>query len=121
MLNWKSLGFGLILAVILYFMFLSFGLGLLGILSFIIAPLIGGYIVGVDAKTGAIHGAIIGFFGSLIAILLFVALVSFYSGPQLSLTVIVIITLILRFIIFGIIGAVMGSIGAILKNRALKQ
>ena len=76
MLNWKSLGFGLILAVILYFMFLSFGLGFLSILSFIIAPLIGGYIVGVDAKTGAIHGAIIGFFGSIIAILLLFVLLA---------------------------------------------
>lgn len=120
MLNWKSLGFGLILAVILYFMFLSFGLGFLSILSFIIAPLIGGYIVGVDAKIGAIHGAIIGFFGSIIAILLLFVLVSTYSSQQMILTNNLPVAIVV-FIIYAVIGAIFGAIGAIVKNRALKQ
>jgi hypothetical protein len=120
MLNWKSLGFGLILAVILYFMFLSFGLGYLSILSFIIAPLIGGYIVGIDTKTGAIHGAIIGFFGSIIAILLLVVLITTYSSQQMILLNNLPVAIVV-FIIYAVIGAVFGAIGAIVKNRALKQ
>lgn len=119
MLNWKSLGFGLILAVLLYFMFLSFGMGYLGILSFIIAPLIGGYIVGGDTRRGAIHGAIISFFGSMIAVLLLVILISFYSNPQISLANNLPVAIVV-FLIYAGIGAVFGIIGALVKNRALK-
>ncbi|MGF7118318.1 DUF5518 domain-containing protein [Methanobacterium oryzae] len=119
MLNWKSLIIGLIIAVTLYFTFISYKLDYLVILSFIIAPFIGGYIVGNNARVGAIHGAIIGFFGSLIAIILFVVLVSFYSNTSVSLTIIAIIALIMRFIIFGIIGAISGATGAIIKNKAV--
>ena len=118
-INWKSLGFGLILAVLLYFMFLSFGIGYLGILSFVIASLIGGYIVGGDAKTGAIHGAIIGFFGSIITILLLVILISFYSPQQISLSNNIPVAIVV-FIIYAVIGAIFGAIGAVIKNRALK-
>jgi hypothetical protein len=120
MLNWKALGFGLILAVVLYFMFLTFGLAFLSILSFILAPLIGGYIVGGDARTGAIHGAIIGFFGSIIAILLLVVLISTYSSQQIVLLNNLPVAIIV-FIIYATIGAAFGAVGAVLKSRALKQ
>lgn len=120
MLNWKSLGFGLILAVVLYFMFISFGLGYLSILSFILAPLIGGYILGENAKAGAIHGAIIGLFGSIIAILLLVLLVTIYSAQQLVLLNNLAVAIVV-FAIYAILGAAFGAIGAVIKVRALKQ
>lgn len=120
MLNWKSLGFGILLAVVLYFMFLSFGLAFLSILSFILAPLIGGYIVGGDAKTGAIHGLIIGLVGSIVAILLLVVLVTTYSTQQIvllnNLTAAIVV-----FVIYAIIGAAFGALGAVVKNKALKR
>jgi len=119
MLNWKSLGFGIVLAVVLYFMFYFYNLQFLAILSFIVAPLIGGYIVGGDTKTGAIHGAIIGFFGSIIAIFAFAAMISYYSNIQLVLGT-NLIALILVCIIYAVIGAVFGIIGAVIRNKAMK-
>ncbi|MGZ7135511.1 MAG: DUF5518 domain-containing protein [Methanobacterium sp.] len=120
MLNWRSLFFGLVLAVVLYFMFLSFGLGSIRVLSFILAALTGGYIVGGDVKTGALHGAIIGFFGSILSLILLTLVISTYSSQQILLGN-NITTAIALFIIYAAIGAVFGAIGAVLKNRALKQ
>lgn len=118
MLNWKSLSIGLILAVVLYFMFLSFDLGFLSILGFIVAPLIGGYIVGVDAKTGAINGAIIGLFGIIIVSLLLFVIYTYYLNPAVTLTFKGASTII-GLIIYAIIGAICGATGAIIKNRAI--
>ena len=119
-MNWKALGFGILLAVVLYFMFLSFRLGYLSILSFIIAPFIGGYITGGNVKIGAIHGAIISFSGSIISILLLVILVSTFSTQQIILGN-NILFLVIAIIIYTIIGAGFGIIGVLAKNRALKQ
>jgi len=120
MLNWKSLGFGIVLAVVLYFMFYFYNLQFLAILSFIVAPLIGGYVVGGNAKTGAIHGAIIGFFGSMIAVFSFSAMISYYSHLQIALGANLIVAIVI-FIFYGVIGAVFGIAGASIKNRAMKQ
>lgn len=118
MLNWKALGIGLLLAVVLYFMFLSFGLGFLSILSFIIAPLVGGYIVGVNAKTGAIHGALIGFFGIVIVSLLLFVIYTYYPNPAVKLTFKGISTII-GLIFYATMGTISGAAGAIIKNRAI--
>lgn len=120
MLNWKSLGFGIAIAVVMYFMFISYNLQYLVILSFIIAPLIGGYIVGGSPKTGAIHGAVINFVGSIVAILLFAALLSYYSNIPVSLGA-NIIALIVVFFIYAAIGAVFGVVGALISNRLMKK
>lgn len=120
MLNWKSLGFGIVLAVVLSFMFYFYNLQSLTILSFIIAPLIGGYIVGGDTKTGAIHGAIIGFFGSIIAIFSFSAMISYFSHIPIVLGTNLIVVIALC-IIYAVIGAIFCIIGAAIKNRAMKN
>jgi hypothetical protein len=120
MINWKSLGFGIALAVVMYFLFI-FNVQSLALLSFIIAPLIGGYIVGGNLKIGAVHGAIIDFVGSIIAILLFAALISYFSNTAISLGIINIISLIAIFIIYAGIGAVFGVIGAFIKNKLLEK
>lgn len=120
MFNWKSLGFGIALAVVIYFLLISYNWMSLVILSFIIAPLIGGYIVGDSPKTGAIHGAIINFVGSIIAILSFGALISYYSNVPIYLGV-NIIALIIAFFIYAGIGAAFGAIGALISNRLMKK
>jgi len=120
MLSWKSLGFGLVLAVVLYFMFYFYNLQFLAILSFIVAPLIGGYVVGGSTKTGAIHGAIIGFFGSMIAVISFDAMISYFSHIPITLGINLIIAIVI-FVLYGVIGAVFGIVGASIKNRAMKE
>lgn len=120
MFNLKSLGFGITLAVVMYFMFIFYNLQYLVILSFIIAPLIGGYIVGGSPKTGAIHGAIISFIGSIIAVLLFAALISYYSSTQISLGTNIIAVIVVFFIYAGI-GAVFGIVGAVINNKSMKN
>lgn len=120
MLNWKSLGFGIALAIVMFFMFMFNNVSYLAILSFIIAPLIGGYVIGGDLKVGAIHGIIISFFGSLIAISLFTALISYYSKVAIPLGL-NIITLFAVCIIYGIIGAIFGIIGVVIKNKLMEK
>jgi len=120
MFNWKSLGFGIAIAVAMYFMFISYNLMSFMILSFVIAPLVGGYIVGNDAKTGAIHGAIINFVGSIIAVLLFATLISYYSNMQISLGANIIV-LIIAFFIYAGIGAVFGVIGALISSKLMEK
>lgn len=121
MFNWKSLGFGIALTVAIFYMFVSYNLQTFLILSFIIAPFIGGYIVGGSPKEGAIHGGIIGFIGSIITLFSFIALVSYYSAAPLSPINILIPVLLIRIVIYGAIGAVMGSIGALIKNKLMEK
>jgi hypothetical protein len=119
-LNLKSLGIGLILAVALYFTLLINGLGSLGILSFFAAAAIGGYIVGESPKMGAIHGAIIGFFGSILSILILAALVTLYSNQQVALLNNLIFAIAI-FILYAFIGAIGGVIGAVISNYLMKR
>lgn len=119
MLNWKSLGFGIALAIVMFFMFM-FNAPYLAILSFIIAPLVGGYVLGGDLKIGALYGAAISFFGSIISILLFTALVSYYSKISVPLGLNV-VTLIAVCIIYAVIGAVCGIIGVAIRNKLMEK
>ena len=120
LLNWKSLGFGIALAVVMYFMFISYNLQTFAILSFIIAPLIGGYITGGSVKKGAIHGAIISFCGSAIAVLLFTALISYYSNIQIALGTNLIAAIVV-FLIYAAIGAICGIVGTVIKNKLMAK
>jgi len=119
MFNLKSLGIGLILAVVLYFTLLINGLGSLGIFSFLAAALIGGYIVGKSPKAGAIHGAIIGFFGSIISILILTAL-AIYSNQQVALVNNLIFAIAI-FVLYAFIGAIGGAIGAVISDYLMKK
>lgn len=121
MINWKSLGIGLALAIAIFYMFISYNLQTFLILSFIIAPLIGGYVVGGSPKIGTIHGAIIGLVGSAIDLLSFIALVSYFSATPLSPLSILIPVLLIRIVFYGVVGAVMGAVGAAIKNKMMER
>ena len=126
MINWKSLGFGIVLAVVMYYLFISTQVLSLVILSFIIAPFIGGYILGGSPKIGAIHGAIINFIGVIIASLSYALLISYFAHVPISLgnyamTILGIITLIFVYLIYAAIGAVLGAIGAVVKNKVMER
>ncbi|MBI5681352.1 MAG: DUF5518 domain-containing protein [Methanobacterium sp.] len=115
MLNWKSLGIGIILAITLFFTFLSYNMGYISALSFFISAFIGGYLVGGSTKTGAIHGVLIGLFGSILSVLILLVLASFYSNNAVSL--LSILLTIPLFFIYAVIGSIGGIIGALIKNR----
>ena len=119
MINWKSLGIGIALAIAMFFMFM-FNVPSLVILSFIIAPLVGGYVLGGDLKIGALYGAAISFFGSIISILLLTALISYYSKVAVPLGLNV-VTLIAVCIIYAVIGAVCGIVGVAIKNKLIEK
>lgn len=119
MLNWKSLGFGIALAIVMFFMFM-FNAPYLAILSFIIAPLVGTYILGGELKVAGIYGAAISFFGSIISIVLYAALISYFSGVAIPLGLNV-VTLIAVCVIYAIIGAVCGIVGAAIKNKLMEK
>lgn len=121
MINWKSLGIGIALAVAIFYMFVSYNLQIFLILSFIVAPLIGGYVAGGSPKIGTIHGAIIGFVGSIIDLLSFIVLVSYFSATQLSPLSLLIPVLLIRIVFYGVIGAVMGAVGAAIKNKIMER
>ncbi len=126
MINWKSLGFGIALAIIIYYLLVSSGMLSLTILGFIIAPLIGGYILGGDLKVGAIHGVIINFLGIIIASFSYAALVSYFAHVPIFLgnnvmTLLSIITLIALFIIYAVIGAVFAVVGVVIKNKLMER
>jgi len=120
MINWKSLGIGIALAVVMFFTLIVYKLESISILAFIIAPLIGGYVVGGSPKVGAIHGAIIGFFGTLIALLAYTVL-AYYLNTQLASINYVIFIIVVRVVSYTIIGAVMGVIGAVIKNKLMEK
>ncbi len=119
MFNWKSLGFGIVLAVVLFFMFM-FNMPSLVILSFILAPLLGGYILGGNLKMGALYGAAINFFGSVISIALYTALISYFSKIAIPLGL-NIVTLIAVCIIYAVIGAAFAIVGVVIKNKLLEK
>ena len=120
MLNWKSLGIGIALAVVMFFTLIVYKLDSISILAFIIAPLIGGYVVGGNLKVGAIYGAIIGFFGTIIALSAYIAL-GYYLNTQLVSISILILILILRTAFYTVIGAIMGVVGALIKNKLVEK
>jgi hypothetical protein len=119
MINWKSLGFGIALTIVMFFMFM-FNASSLAILSFIIAPLVGTYILGGELKMAAIYGAAISFFGSIISIVLYTALISYFSKTAIPLGLNV-VTLIAVCVIYAVIGAVFGIAGAAIKNKLVEK
>ncbi len=119
MINWKSLGFGIVLAIVMFFMFM-FNSPSLAILSFIIAPLIGGYVLGGDLKIGALYGAVISFIGSIVSILSYTALLSYFSNVAIPLGLNV-INLVAVCFIYAVIGAVCGIAGAAVKNKLMEK
>nr|WP_319374507.1 DUF5518 domain-containing protein [uncultured Methanobacterium sp.] len=110
-IHWKTLIFGIVVTA-----FLGFLLGLIGI---IIATLCVGYSVDKNYKNGAIHGGLTGIIGGSIVLIIGNILniitlsnhsISEYMFPTITGTLI-------SIIIFGLIGAICGAIGALLKQK----
>ncbi|MDI6724777.1 MAG: DUF5518 domain-containing protein [Methanobacterium sp.] len=119
MFNFKSIGFGIAVAVLLYFTFLTFGLGSMGILGFVLGALFGGYLLEGSLKDGAIHGAIIGFSGYIIALIILLIIANFYSVQTISLTTRW-LNLGLVLVIYTFIGAFAGVLGSLIKKKVVK-
>ncbi|MDI6645276.1 MAG: DUF5518 domain-containing protein [Methanobacteriaceae archaeon] len=119
MFNFKSIGFGIAVAVLLYFTFLTFGLGSMGILGFVLGALFGGYLLGGSLKDGATHGAIISFSGYIIALIIILVIANLYSVQTTPLTTRW-LNLVLILVIYTFIGAVAGTLGSLIKNKVVK-
>jgi hypothetical protein len=110
-IHWKTLIFGIVVTA-----FLGFLLGLIGI---VIATLCVGYSVDKNYKNGAIHGGLSGIIGGIIVLVISNILkIITLSNPSNSEYMIPIITgTLTSIIIFGLIGAICGAIGAFLKQK----
>lgn len=110
-IHWKALILGILVTA-----FLGFLLGLIGI---IIATLCVGYSVDRDYKNGAFHGGLSGVIGgSIVLIIGNILKIITLSNHSISEYMLPIITgTLISIIIFGLIGAICGAIGAFLKQK----
>ena len=121
MVNWRTVVIGLVLEVIL-----SEFLGVIGIsigavfglngvtigqiIGYLLATIYVGYSINGNYMNGAIYGAIIGFIGGLVSIIIVGAMYGTFVVTAGS-----IMALVLQSILYGIIGAVGGIIGFIVR------
>ena len=118
MFNWKATILGSVLAIILGIL-LGTITGTIGsYLGVILAGIVVGYIVNEDIRNGAIHGAIIGVIGGIILGILAIILVLSIGGTLEALIAVEGLTaIILTIIIWGILGAIGGILGALITER----
>ncbi len=132
MVNWKALGFGLVVTLILAY--LGNYIPYLDIpLAPIIGGLIAGFITGGSFKTGILYGgvstSIIGFIYTLIVIVLSagntisttittaISTTSLSGDSGIITVIIIIIGTIIAFAIYFILGSIGGIIGITIKER----
>jgi len=110
-IHWKTLIFGIVVTA-----FLGFLLGLIGI---IIATLCVGYSVNKNYKNGAIHGGLAGIIGGIIVLVIGnIPKIITLSNHSNSEYIFPLITgTLISIIIFGLISAICGVIGAYLKQK----
>ena len=114
MINWKAVFTGLILTII-FALVLNQYIGELGsYMGIIIAGLIIGYLVNGNLTNGAIHGALIGIIGGILAILILIIV-----GGLLILKV-EIFALLVRIVADIVLGAVGGALGTLIAGRMRK-
>jgi hypothetical protein len=117
-INWKAILIGLaillILEIIRFSVFGAFG----GIIEYLLATTVVGYMVGGDYRNGAVHGLLVGIIFALISGIVLMALI---GGLTEEIMVIIISTAVFRAISFSIIGLIGGIIGVFIKKSILKR
>ena len=121
MINWRTLGIGLILAVILSELLGILGLsisaaaglnwGTIGqIIGYLLATIYVGYSISGNYINGAIYGTIIGFIGGIVSIIIAGTIFGTFEVNSASIMV-----LVLEAVLYGIVGAVGGILGFIIS------
>ena len=114
MINWKAVIAGAIVFVVLGLV-LGYVNNILGLVGGIIGGVLGSYIAKAkDIKEGSIIGALSGFLGGIIELILFSTVLTavyegaFLTGPGAQFSAAAMILIIIFSIVLGLIGGVLG-------------